>query len=97
MPNELTTFRDRSLARQERREVAAVRDAQLPAKRAAARVNAAGFVAFNGLVNVEILTNLEVQMVKRGGAAVDARIAAIVDTYSSLVCTELARLSLRDE
>jgi hypothetical protein len=97
MSKDLIPYRGNSLSRQERQTAAALRDAQLPAKRAAARINASALVAHAGLVNVEILTNLEVGMVKRGGAAVDARAAAIVNCYSGLVVTELARLSLGGE
>lgn len=94
MPTDLMPYQDHSLSRRERQEVAAVQDAQLPAKRAAARVNAAAFVAHSGLVNAEILTNIEAEMAKRSGAAMDIRATAIVDSYCGLVCTELTRLSL---
>lgn len=94
MSNDLIPYHSRSLSRQERRTAAAVQDAQLPAKCATARIQAAAVAANSGLICTEILTAIEVQAVKRQGAVVDARAAAIVDTYVGLVTTELARLSL---
>jgi hypothetical protein len=79
--------------RQHSRDLAA---AQLPAKRATARVQAAALTAFTGLVCTEALTALEVQAVRRQGAVLDDRAKAIVDTYAGLVTTELARLSLSE-
>lgn len=73
------------------RELTAV---QQPAKRAAARMQAAAFAAHTGLLNTEMLTALEVRAVQRQGAVLDARARAIVDAYAGLVTTELARLSL---
>jgi hypothetical protein len=94
MTNDLIRRHDGLGARQSRalsRDLAAE---QLPAKRAAARVQAAAFAAHTGLVCTEVLTALEVQATQRQGAVMDARARAIVDSYSGLVCTELARLSL---
>lgn len=71
-----------------------LRREQLPAKRAAVRIQAAALAAHVGMVNVETLTALEVQAAKRQGAAVDERVRSVGDTYAALVCTELARLSL---
>ena len=84
------------LIRKDRRSAAAVRNAQLPAKRAAARIQAAAVAAHSGLVCTEILTALEVQAIKRQGPLMDERAKAIVDTYAGLVTTELARLTLED-
>jgi hypothetical protein len=84
----------RGLDRHNRRTAAVVRDAQLPAKRATARIQAAAIAAHSGLISTEILTALEVQAVKRQGPLMDERAKAIVDTYAGLVTTELARLSL---
>jgi hypothetical protein len=82
-----------------RREQQLARDialAQQPAKRATARVQAAAFTAFTGLVCTEMLTALEVQAVRRQGAVMDDRARAIVDSYAGLVTTELVRLSLQE-
>ncbi len=97
MPSDLVPYRPRSLSRRERQTAAVLREEQLPAKRAAARLQASALVAHVGMVNTELLTNLEVQMVKRGGSVLDARIAAIVDTYAGTCATELAGLSLGGE
>jgi hypothetical protein len=94
MSNDLVPFRTPSLSRQGRREAAIVRDAQLPAKRAAARIQAAALAAHSGLVCVEALSALEVQAVKRQGAVIDERAKAVVDTYAGLVTNEIARLAL---
>lgn len=94
MPDDLIPYRGRPLSRQDRRAATVLREAQLPAKRATARIQAASIAAHSGLICIEVLTNLEVQMVKRGGAAVDDRVKAVVDCYAGLVTTELARLSL---
>ncbi len=84
----------RGLVRHNRRTAAVVRDAQLPAKCATARIQAASIAAHSGLLSTEILTALEIQAVKRQGAVIDDRAKAIVDTYVGLITTELARLSL---
>lgn len=97
MPSDLVPYRPRSLSRRERQTAAILREEQLPGKRAAARLQAAALVAHVGMVNVELLTGLEAQMVKRGGATVDARVASIVDTYAGAVNVELTRLSLGGE
>jgi hypothetical protein len=96
MSTDLTPYRPRSLSRASRHEAAGIRSAQLPAKRAAARIQAAALAAHSGLICVEVLTTIEVQAVKRQGAVIDERAKAIVDTYAGLVTTELARLSLGD-
>jgi hypothetical protein len=77
--------------RQLSRELAAE---QLPAKRAAARIQAAAWATHCGLTCCEVLTALEVQAVQRQGAVLDARARAIGDSYAALVTTELTRLSL---
>jgi len=46
------------------------------------------------MLATELLTNLEVGMVKRQGAAIDDRVRAITDTYSGLVQATLIRLSM---
>jgi hypothetical protein len=92
--SDLVPYRPRPLSRAARQEAAEVRHAQLPAKRAAARIQAAAFAAHTGLICTEVLTALEVQAVKRQGAVIDERAKAIVDAYAGLVTTELARLSL---
>jgi hypothetical protein len=84
----LTYLDDRRLSRE-------VSRAQVPAKVAAARIQAAAFAAHTGLVCTEILTSLEVQAVQRQGAVLDARARAIVDTYTGVVTTELSKLALR--
>lgn len=94
MPTDLIAPQDQALTRRDRQEAALVQDAQLPARLANARVNAAAFVAHSGLVNAEVLTNIEAEMAKRSGAAMDVRATVIVDAYCALVCTELTRLSL---
>ncbi len=97
MSQDLVPYRPRSLTRTGRQEAAAVRAAQLPAKCAAARLQASALVAHVGIAHIELLTTLEVQAVKRQGAVVDGRVAAVVDTFSGAVNTELALLSLGGE
>ena len=93
MRNELVPSSGRGAHLREQRQRSR---AQAPARAATARVQAAAFTAFTGLVNVELLTALEVQAVRRQGAVLDDRAKAIVDTYAGLVTTELARLSLTE-
>jgi hypothetical protein len=97
MPDELTPYRPRSLARAGRQEAAAVRAEQLPAKRAAARIQAAALTASIGLSCVETLTALEVEALRRQGAVIDNRVRSIVDNYANLVNVELAKLSWKGE
>lgn len=94
MSTDLAPYRGRPLSRRERKVAVALHDEQLPAKRAAARIQAAALTAHVGLTCVETLTALEVQAVRRQGAVLDERARAIVDCYAGLVTTELARLSL---
>ena len=96
MASDLIPSSNRGLARPNRRTAAVVRGAQLPAKRATARIQAAAVAAHSGLVSAEILTALEVQAVKRQGPVMDDRARTIVDTFTGLVATELARLTLED-
>jgi hypothetical protein len=97
MPNDLIPYRPRALAREERQTAAVLRREQLPAKRAAARIQAASLTAHVGLTCVETLTALEVETLRRQGAVIDNRARSIVDTFAGLVNAELARLSLRGE
>lgn len=95
MPRDLLPSRTQPFLRRDAAQAATViREAQLPAKRAAARIQAAAIAAHSGLICTEILTAIEIQAVKRQGAVMDDRARAIVDTYAGLVTTELARLSL---
>lgn len=68
--------------------------AQRPALLASARIHAAALVARSALVNIELLTDLEVEVVKRHGALVDVRAHAVVDTFTGLCVAELSRLGL---
>lgn len=97
MSTDLTPYRSRPLSRVERRTAAVLREEQLPAKRAAARIQAAALTAHVGLTCVETLTALEVETLRRQGAVIDNRARSIVDTFAGLVNTELARLSLGGE
>lgn len=97
MSTELARIPGRSLDRRVSRDLSrTLRAAQLPAKRATARIQAAALAAHTGLICTETLTALEVQAVQRQGALLDARARAIVDTYAGLVTTELARLALEE-
>ena len=97
MPNDLVRSRGDALSAREQRHLSRdLTQAQQPAKRATARVHAAAFTAFTGLVCTEMLTSLEVQAVRRQGAVMDDRAKAIVDSYAGLVTTEMARLSLQE-
>jgi hypothetical protein len=94
---DLIPYRAHPLARRSRKVAAALRAERLPAKRAAARIQAAALTAHVGLTSVETLTALEVETLRRQGAVIDNRARSIVDTYAGLVNTELARLSLGGE
>jgi len=95
MSSDLVPYRAaHSLTRAGRQEAAAIRAAELPAKCANARIKAAAAAAGSGMLATELLTNLEVGMVKRQGAAIDDRVRAITDTYSGLVQATLIRLSM---
>ncbi len=69
--------------------------AQMPAKRAAARIQAAAYTTHTALTCVEILTGLEQQAAERQGPMIDARARMLVDQYTGLCATELARLAMR--
>jgi len=90
----LTPYRTRPLSLRERREAGAVRDAQFPARRAAARVEAAAVVARTGLAYTSALTALEAQLLQQHGQLIDARARAIVDSYAGLVATEVSGLAM---
>jgi hypothetical protein len=92
--SELTPYRSRALAREQRQTAAILRAEQLPAKRAAARLQASALVAHVGMSNISLLTGLEGQIATRQGAQADARVAAVVDAYAASACNELVRLSL---
>jgi hypothetical protein len=97
MSTALTPYRARPLSLRERREAAVLRDAQLPAKRAAARVEAAAVVARVGLAYTGALTALEAQLLQQHGQLIDNRARAVVDAYVGMVATELAGLAIEDD
>jgi hypothetical protein len=81
----------------ERRSASEVREARRPARRAAARLDAAAIVARVGLAHVETLTAAEGAICNRQGATADLRARMIVDAYCGLVVAELNGLALRGE
>lgn len=93
----LTPYRARPLSLRERRETAVLRDAQFPAKRAAARVEAAAVVARLGLGYTGALTALEAQMLGQHGSLIDNRAKLIVDSFAGMVATTLASLAIEEE
>ncbi len=95
MANDLTRITSRALDRREDREQSRdLRAVQRPAKRAAARIQAAAITAHTGLVSIEALTACEVAASQRQGAIVDARARMVVDAFTGLVANELALLAL---
>ncbi|HEY6729629.1 MAG TPA: hypothetical protein VI039_01240 [Solirubrobacterales bacterium] len=96
MPNDLIPYRS-SLALRERRAVSEVREAKRPARRSAARLDAAAIVTRVGLAHVEMLTAAEVAICNRQGATADLRAQMIVDSYCALVVSEVNGLALRGE
>ncbi len=66
------------------------------AKVAAVRVQGAALVAHVGLVNIEMLSNLEVSLARRGGPMIDDRARSIVDSYTHVVGVTLGRLAMED-
>lgn len=90
-------YRVRPLSLRERREAAALRDAQFPAKRAAARVEAAAVVASVGLGYTGALTALEAQLLQQHGSLIDNRAKLIVDSFAGMVATELSGLAIGDD
>lgn len=97
MSTALTPYRARPLSLRERREAAVLRGAQFPAKRAAARVEAAAIVARVGLGYTGVLTALEAQLLQQHGQLIDNRAKLIVDSYAGMVATELASLAIGEE
>ncbi len=97
MPSDLTRRRQaEALTPREQRQIH--RDLiaeQMPAKRAAARIQAAAYTTHTALTCVEILTGLEQQAAERQGPMIDARAKALVDQYTGLCATELARLAIK--
>lgn len=96
MPHDLVRRRQtEALTPREQREVSRdLTEAQMPAKRAAAKIQAAAFTTHTALTCVEMLTNLEQQAAERQGPMVDARARMIVDQYTGLCATELAKLAM---
>lgn len=97
MSTDLVPRRSGPLSVRGHRAVAELRETRRPARRAAARLDAAALVAGIGLHNVEALTAAEVEVCRRQGAVVDDRARAVVDGYTQLVVTELHRLSWGSE
>ncbi len=97
MSTALTPYRGRPLSLRERREAVAVRDAQFPARRAAARVEAAAVVARAGLAYTSALTAMEAQLLQQHGLLIENRAKLIVDSYAAMVSTELAGLAAGDD
>lgn len=97
MPSQITPYRPRATVLEKLRRPVELREEQWPARRAAMRLHGARLVAHVGMANIEILTALEVQMARRGGAVIDSRIAAVVDTYVGVVNSELTQLALGGE
>lgn len=95
--SDIVPYRSNPLSLRERRAVGEVREARRPARRAAARLDAAAIVAGVGLAHTEALTVAEVAIIKRQGAVIDERARSIVDSYVVAVTNELVRLSLRGE
>lgn len=96
MPTDLAPYQDQALSRRDRQEVALVQAAQLPARVANARVNAAAFLAHSGMINAGVLTGVEAELVRTHGPAMEMRAMSIVDTYCALVNSELLRLGLAE-
>lgn len=97
MSTAMTPYRARPLSLRERRETVALRDAQFPAKRAAARVEAAAVVARTGLAFTSALTGLESQLLQQHGQLIDSRAKLIVDGFAGMVATELASLAIGED
>lgn len=97
MPTNLIPYRTNSLALRDRRVVGEVREARRPARRAAARLDAAALVTRIGLAHVEALTATETAVCQRQGAVIDIRARMIVDGYCGLVVAELNGLALGGE
>ena len=88
--------RTRPLSLRERREATVLRDTQFPAKRAAARVEAAAAVARVGLGYTQMLTSLEAQALQQHGSLIDNRAKLIVDSFAGMVATEVCGLAMGD-
>lgn len=97
MSSELVPRRGGSLSLRGRQAVSEVREARRPARRAAARLDAAAIVARAGLAHVEMLTAAEAAICNRQGSLVDLRARMIVDSYCGLVVAEVNGLALRGE
>jgi hypothetical protein len=97
MSTDLIPYRSSPLSLRGRQEVAEVREARRPVRRAAVRVQAGAILAHTGLVYVEALTALETEICRRQGASVDERARRIVDGYAGLVVTELNLIPMRGE
>jgi len=94
MSTALTPYRAQPLSLRERREATVLRDTQFPARRAAARVEAAAVVARVGLDYTQMLTSLEAQALQQHGSLIDSRAKLIVDSYAGMVATELSGLAI---
>jgi len=94
MSTALTPYRARPLSLRERREAVALRDTQFPAKRAAARVEAAAVVTRTALALTGLLTALEAQQLRQHGALVEDRAKLLVDSFAGMAATEVAGLAV---
>lgn len=72
----------------------AVEAARLPGQVAAAKIEAAAFATYVGLSNTAMLSALEGRLLQQVPLA-EPRLKAIVDSYATYVCQELALLAYR--
>jgi hypothetical protein len=85
---------DLGSTREQRQLSQEIHEAHRPAKRAAGRLQAEAFVAAVGLINTEVLTNIEVGAAQRQGSLMDGRARLIVDTYAQRVALTLINLPM---
>lgn len=94
MPTELIRAPGRGLSRAERKQAAVLRQAQVPARIAAAKIEGAAFAAHVAMTHASMLSAAEERAIKVAPLG-EARFKAIADAYAGYACQELSLLAFK--
>lgn len=94
MSTELIRAQGRALARPERRRAARLREAQVPAQVAAAKIEGAAFAAHVALQHAGMLSAAEGRLIQYAPLG-EARYKAIVDSFAGYACQEISLLAFK--
>jgi hypothetical protein len=94
MPTDLIHAPPRALSFRERQLAKTLRDAQLPAQLAAAKIEAAAFAAHVALSHATMLSAAEARAIQYAPLG-EARYKAIGDAFAGYCCEELSLLAFK--